>query len=219
MSIKLEAQARAKKEKLSHEFIGAIIYGPGADNTSVKIKLNDFVKTYQEAGESNLIDLSIDGGEKFSVLIKDIQKDPIKDFIIHADLYKVDLSKKVTAEIPLNFIGEPRAIKEKGALLVKNINDLSVECFPGDLVDHIEVDISKLIEIGDIIKVKDLNVPKGMNVLLNPDDSVVTIIEPQKEEEVKKEEVMAEVEGDDKKAEDKGKEGGDKPEKEGENKK
>lgn len=183
MSIKLQAQTRAKKEKLEKNFMNAVVYGQGSENILLKIKTNDFIKVYNEAGESNLVELEIDGKGGFNVLIKDIQKDPIKDFLVHADFYKVDMNKEVNAEIPFNFIGESKAVKELGALLIKNINDISVECLPKDLVDHIDIDISVLTEIGSVIHIKDIKLPAGLKISNNLDDVVATTIEQKEEKE------------------------------------
>lgn len=183
MSINLKVWIRKKKEKLGKDFLAGIIYGSGLENVLVKIKANDFVKTYDQAGESNLIELDIEGGKKVQVLIKDYQRDPIKDFFSHVDFYQVDMSKEVTTEIPLNFIGESKAVKELGALLMKNIDSLEVECLPKDLVDHIDVDISSLLSFGDIILVKDIKVNSNLKVLNNLDDAVVSVVEPKKEKE------------------------------------
>lgn len=184
MEIKLKAQKREKGEKLSKDLLPAIVYGLNFDNISIKINPNEFIKLYERAGESNLIELDIEGEKGIKALIKDVQRDPIKNSFSHIDFYKVDMDKEISTEIPLEFIGESRAVKESGALLVKNIDEISVECLPKDLVDHIDIDISVLAEVGDIIKISDISIPKGMKVLNNLDDSVATIIEPQKEEVV-----------------------------------
>lgn len=179
MEIKLQAQSRVKNEKLEKDFMAAVVYGQGSENLILKIKINNFIKAYEAAGESNLIDLEIDSSKNIKVLIKEIQKNPIKGFFIHVDFYLVDMSKEISTEIPLIFVGESKAIKELGALLVKNIDEVSVECFPADLVDHIDVDISVLAGMNDIIKVRDLIVPSGIKILNNPLDAVATVSEPQ----------------------------------------
>ncbi|MFA5643961.1 MAG: 50S ribosomal protein L25 [Patescibacteria group bacterium] len=191
MTINLKSQIRDQKEKLEKDFIPAVVYGSGLESTSLSLKLNDFIKVYDLAGESNLIELELGDKGKINVLVKEVQRNPIKDFINHVDFYKVDMDKEITTEIPLEFIGESKAVKESGAMLVKNINEILVECLPSDLVDHIDINISVLEEVGDIIKISDINLPKGMKVLNNLEDSVATIIEQQKEEapEVKVEEL------------------------------
>ena len=103
------------------------------------------------------------------------------------------MSKKLSTEIPLEFVGESKAVKELSALLNKSIDFVSVECLPQDLVNEIEVDISSLEAIGDSIQIKDLVLPPGIKVLNNPDDAVASVSEPQVEEEPR-EEAVEEVE-------------------------
>lgn len=182
MEIKLQAQSRVKNEKLEKDFMAAVVYGQGSENLILKIKINDFAKAYESAGESNLIDLEIDSSKNIKVLVKEVQKNPIKGFFIHADFYLVDMSKEVNTEIPLSFVGESKVVKEQGALLVKNIDEVSVECLPDNLVDHIDVDISALVSLNDVIRVKDIIVPKGMKILNNPNDAVASVSEQQKDE-------------------------------------
>lgn len=182
MNIKLQSQTRVKQEKLAADFLPGIVYAPGFENALIKIKANDFIKVYSQAGESNLIDLNIDGKD-VQVLVKEVQKDPVKDFFIHVDFYKVDMNKEVSADIPLEFVGESKAVKELGALLVKNIDFVSVECLPKDLVDHIDVDISSLVGFGDLIQIKDLVLTSGIKVTNNLDDAIVSVVEPKEEKE------------------------------------
>lgn len=183
MEMSLKVQLREKGEELTSDFIAAIVYGQSAENILVKVKANDFVKIYEQAGESNLIKLEIEGQNPFQVLIKDTQRDILKDFFIHADFYRVDMNKELSAEIPLEFIGESKAVREQGALLNKAIDEVSVECLPQDLVSHIEIDISVLENIGDAIFIKDINVPQGIKIMNNIDDVVVTVTEQVQEEE------------------------------------
>ncbi len=184
MEIKLKGQIREKGEKLANATIGAIVYGSGLENILLKMNSIEFIKVFEKAGESNLINLDIEGKDSFKVLIKEVQKDPVKDSIIHVDFYKVDMDKEINTQIPLSFINESLAVKTLGALLMKGIDEIEVECLPSDLVDHIDVDISVLSEIGDSIKIKDIKLPKGLKLLENEDDIVVSIMEQPKEEEV-----------------------------------
>ena len=183
MDMVLKVQVREKQEKLASDFMAGVVYGQNTENILVKIKTNDFIKIYEKAGESNLVSLQIEGQGDFQVLVKDVQKNPVKGFFIHVDFYRVDMSRELSANIPLNFIGESKAVKELGALLVKSLDELSVECLPNDLVDHIDVDISALDDFGDSIFIKDINIPKGMKILDNIDDVVATVVEPKEEKE------------------------------------
>ncbi len=182
MEIKLAAQKREKNEKLSADFIPAVIYGKGVENTSLKVKKVEFEKAFSKAGESNLISLDLGAGE-VKVVVKDTQKDVLKGTFTHVDFYQVNMKEKITAEIPLHFIGESKAIKELGGVLIKNMDHLEVECLPGALVDHIDVDISQLATFEDTIRIKDLILPVGATTTSDLSDMVAAVREPKAEAE------------------------------------
>ncbi|MDD5071811.1 MAG: 50S ribosomal protein L25 [Patescibacteria group bacterium] len=217
--IKLEAVARTTEEgkpkKIRRQnFIPAILYGPSSENKELKVKKVEFEKVFSRAGESNLIDLAVSQEKPVKALIKEVQKDPLKNTIIHVDLYQVDMNKKITTEIPLNFTGESPAVKELGAVLVKDADSVEVECLPGDLVNRIDVDLSGLKDFHDAIKMNDLKLPAGIKLVNETNDIVVNVIEPKVEVE------EAPVEGEAKEAGGEEKEGEkEKNEKSGEDKK
>lgn len=182
MTIKLSAQLREKKERLNPDFMFGVLYGKGVENKSIKIKKSDFNKVFSEAGESNLIDLDL-GAESVKVLVKDTQRDIIKNFFTHVDFYQVNMKEKITTEIPLHFIGEAKAIKELGGALIKDMDSLEVECLPSELVDHIDVDISVLKTFDDAIRVNDLVLPKGLTLVHHTNEMIAAVKEPKVEEE------------------------------------
>lgn len=199
--INLSAELRKKEEDVKIKeirksgYIPAVVYGPGLDNKNIKVKNLDFQRVFAEAGESHLIDISIGEGDPIKVIVKDTQKDPIKDNIIHIDFYQVDMNKKITAEIPLNFIGESKAVKEMGGTLVKKLDSLEVRCLPGNLVDKIDIDLSGLNNFHDSIRISDINLPAGMESAIDANEMVAGVSEPAKEEvEEKKEEEGVEEE-------------------------
>lgn len=176
-------------------YIPVVLYGPYVDNPpKLKIKKGDFEKIYNRAGESSLINLKIDNEEPSKILIKDIQKHPTKEDIIHADFYQVKMDEKIYTEIPLKFVGEARTVKEEGGYLTKNLDSVEVECLPGDLVHEIEVDVSVLQTFDDDIKVGDLQAPKGVEITTDPEEVLATTTPPREEEE-EEEEAEAPAEG------------------------
>ena len=199
--VQLKAQLRSESNGKANSirtagFIPAVIYGFGKENQNIKVKKHDFEKVFAIAGEFNLVDLSIDEAAPIKIIIKDVQRDGITDNIIHIDFYQVDMAKKITTEIPLNFIGEARAVKELGGTLVKNMDTVEVECLPGDLVSHIDVDISVLTDFGQFIRLHDLVLPKGVTLAQETNEAVVGVEETKVEEEAPKVEA-APVEGQD----------------------
>jgi large subunit ribosomal protein L25 len=198
MEIKLTAQIREAQEKLTPDFMPAVLYGKGLESRSLKINKINFTKVFEAAGESNLISLEVDG-QSVNVLVKDTQRDVLKHTFTHVDFYQVNMKEKVTTEIPLHFLGESKAVKELGGMLMKEIDALEVECLPADLVDHIDVDISILNTFDDIIRVNDIVLPKGLELTHSTNDIVVSVKEPKAE--VIEEAPVAEVAPEAKKAE------------------
>jgi large subunit ribosomal protein L25 len=208
--ISLNAKTRSEKTKNPKRLrekgiIPVVLYG-GKDvkNQNIEVKLLDFERAYSEAGESSLLDLVIDGKEPVKVIVKDVQKNPVKDVIIHADLYQVDMKNKIQTEIPLKFVGESEAVNVHGGFLIKSFDFIEVECLPGDLVSFIEVDISSLKNLNDSIQLSDIKLPEGIVPEGDLNDQIVSVIEPRKEEE-KEEKTSEEVE--EKKEEEKGEAG------------
>lgn len=185
MEFKLQAVKRAKDEKISSDYLPAILYGKGLENQVLKVKKLDFERVFAAAGESNLINLDYGSGE-VKVLVKDIQRDILKYTFTHVDFYQVNMKEKIKAEIVLHFVGEAKAVKELGGMLMRETHELEVECLPTDLVDHIDVDISVLKTYDDVIKIKDLILPPNMKLLHHHDEDLVAqVVEPKAEEEVK----------------------------------
>lgn len=165
--------------------VPAVMYGHGTENRSFAVNYNEFAKVYRSAGESSLIDLAIDGGAIIKTLVKDVQVEPLSGRFSHVDFYQVDLKEKLTAEIPLIFVGESPAVKELGGTLVRSLETVEVECLPMDLVRSIEVDVSVLKAFEDMIRVKDLKVPAGIEIKDSPEETIVIAEAPMTEEQFK----------------------------------
>jgi len=195
MELKLSAELRAKDEKLDKDSIPGVIYGRGLETRSLKLNYNVFVKVFTEAGESNLINLNLDGKD-IPVLVKATQKHPLKSTYTHVDFYEVNMKEKVKAEVPLEFVGESKVVKEGSGIFSVIIDQIGVECLPGDLVDHIDVDISVLKEFGDAIRLSDVVLPEGMTLMHDGTEVICMVEEPKKVEEAPKEEVSEEASSD-----------------------
>ncbi|MFA5155290.1 MAG: 50S ribosomal protein L25 [Patescibacteria group bacterium] len=182
MTIKLSAQLRKSQEKLGPDSLPGVLYGKGIDNKNLQLKRVDFDKAFGEAGESNLIDLSV-GEDTVKVLVKEVQRNVLKNYYTHVDFYQVNMKEKIKTEIPLHFIGEAKAVRELGGALIKDIDAIEVECLPSDLVDHIDVDISVLNTFEDAIHINDLKLPAGLTLLRHTNDVVAAVKEPKVEAE------------------------------------
>ena len=181
MDIKLSAQVREPKEKLDFDSVPAVLYGRGVASVSLKLKRGELEKVISLAGESNLISLTT-GGKEVKVLIKETQRSGLNNKLLHIDFFQVKMTEKISTEIPFNFIGESRAVKELSASLIKEMDAVEVECLPGDLVDHIDVDISVLKDYHDEISTDDLTLPKGLELQNQNNRIIVTVIPPKIQE-------------------------------------
>ncbi len=195
--LELNVFKRELKEKAKQRrrlgFVPGIIYGHNIKNLPIEVPLKDFQRIYRQVGESTLLILRIDKEAPRQVLIHKIQFHPVTDAIEHVDFYQVRSNEKVTIEIEFRFVGVSPAVHEKGGILVTPLNKLKIECLPADLVHELEIDLSNLKEIRDMIRVKDLEIPPKIRVLNNPDEVVAIIEAPRVEEEIKKPEEKPEV--------------------------
>lgn len=164
-------------------FLPSVVYGPNFKNESIQVSLSDFEKAYRQAGETSLVELSVDS-KKVNVLIYDIARDPRTLKPVHADFYAVDMKKEIHAQVPLVFVGESLAVKSEGGILVKVMQELEIEALPENLPHEITVSIDVLAAIGDRLLVSSLHIPKGVKMKANPDEIVAIVEAPRKEEEV-----------------------------------
>jgi len=153
---------QALSQLRSQGFIPAVVYGPKTDNLHIQIKKAEALKIYDQAGESSLITLDIDGQEQRQGIIKDLAQTKVKDQLIHMDFFQVDMAEKVTTEVELNFIGEAPAVKQLGGVVVKNFDAVEIECLPKDLTSELDVDLSVLTDFDTHITFADLKLPKGV---------------------------------------------------------
>ena len=190
MSFSMTAETRALGSAAAIRVSGmlpAVVYGGDrAKSQAVTIRYVDFEKLYNEAGESSLIDLRVEGeSEPVKVLIQDIQYDPVKGRMIHVDLRQIKMSEKMAVSVELTFAGEAPAVKELGGTLMKAHDYVNVTCLPKDLVSEIVVDLSVLKTFTDAIRVSDLPVPSGITVTDQPEMVLAKVTPPLTEDQLK----------------------------------
>jgi large subunit ribosomal protein L25 len=143
------------------------LYGPGVANQHLAVAEAELNKAIDEARGATLIDLVVDGGAPIPVLVREIQRSPLKENIVHVDLLAVDMNKPVLVAVELTPIGVSKAVTQLGATLVKNLQTLKAQCLPGDMVSEIKADISKMDTADDVVRVEDLTLPAGLTVKNN----------------------------------------------------
>jgi len=174
--------------------IPAVIYGRGFDSLAVQVDSKQFLKILKTEGEGTLWDLKVDDDEPYKVLLKEYQKDVLKDDYDHIDFYRIRMDEKMRTEIAFEFVEEISAELEGVGVLVKTREAVEVECLPKDLVPSIEVDVSVLKEVGNSLMISDLTIPKGIEVLEDMENIVANISEvKEEEEEITKEEEEAAI--------------------------
>jgi len=186
-SIKLQPRPAGSVEELrASGSVPGVVYGPDRKSTSITIPNKELDKLYKEAGESTLIDLTIEGEkEAVKVLIQDLQFDPVKGNIIHVDFRQINMNEEMHATTELNFVGESAAVKELGGTLVKTLEYLNIKCLPKDLVSSIDVDLSALKTFDDAIHVKDITLPAGVTATDNVETVLAKVTAPLTEEQIK----------------------------------
>jgi len=204
-SITLTAQKRfpdeTTKGELKHlrqeDRIPAVIYGREKDSVPVLLEGKEFRKVLStEAGANVIIELNLTNGkdtkgDSETVMIKEIQRDILlKERILHVDLVRISLKEKQEVNIPLNLIGEAPGVKEGGLLQVQK-REVMVSCLPTAIPDHIELEVSEL-QIGDSLEAKDLVLPEGVELLEEMEETLVSVLAPEKEEEPAEEEAEEE---------------------------
>ncbi len=210
MELKLRAVKRvetgksaARKARARGE-VPAVMYGQGGEPVSLIVKKDDLADVLtSKAGSNVLLDLQVTDGKQEDnhlVMIKEMQKHPFKEKLLHVDFFKVARDTKVTMKVPIALTGEEESVGLKaGGTLQHNLWEIEVECFPTDVPDHVFVDIRN-VEIGDHREVSDLEVPSGVTVLTEPGDTILTILAPrliaeEEEEEAEEEAAAAKEEG------------------------
>lgn len=153
------------------------VFGNKIKTEHVSVKSKDFFSVMAQAGETGLIDLKIGSEKMRPVLIRDVQYDPVSSQPLHIDFYQVNLSEKVTVPVPLVLIGEqPESVHAGEAVVLQVLNEVQVEALPTDLVENIEVDISKLVAVDDAILVRDLIYNRvKLSVLVGEDEVIVKL--------------------------------------------
>lgn len=188
--------------------VPGVLYGHGVEPRVFAIPAAEFRKVYAKAGSSSLVDVAIDGAAPVKAVIHEVQPHHLTMEPLHVDLYQVRMNEKMTARIPLVFVGESDAVKTLGGSLMKSLDSVEVECLPADLPHELTVDISTIHTFEDDITVADLPLPKGVEVLTESNLTIATVTPPLTEEQLKKMEesqlgdvTAVKTESDEKKAE------------------
>ncbi len=167
--------------------IPANVYGHGLESVAIQVPKEDLVHLLHSAGRNEIVYLRLDGEEPRPVFLRQIQRNPVTDVILHVEFYQISLKEKVRMEVPLALVGTPPAEQTYGGTLLHSLDRIAVEGLPTEIPSAIEVDVSGLEEIDATIYVRELSVPGEITVLTDPDQVVAKIAPPQVEKEPEEE--------------------------------
>jgi len=146
--------------------VPAIVYGGNKEPSAVSLFVNEVAKLVEnEAAFSHVLSLNVDGQTE-SVLIKDVQRHPVKESVLHIDFIRVLADQKLTALVPLHFVNESscKAVKQQGGEISHTVTEVEISCLPKDLPEFIEVDVVNL-EVGAVIHLSDIKLPQGVDLV------------------------------------------------------
>ena len=173
-----DTNGRTAKPLYKAGLIPAELYGHNVENVHLSLDQIEFEKVLRKAGESTVIELLLPNGQVRNVLIQDVELHYLSNQPIHVDFYEVNLTEKLTATVAIEFVGESHAVKALGGTLVKALNEVEVECLPGDLPHQFDVDISVLDTFDKQILIKDLIVSDKVEIKADPEEMVATVQPP-----------------------------------------
>ena len=168
--------------------IPAIVYGAFKDPQAVSVSPKDILRIIRgKSGHNAIFDVDIRGVEKTPVIVADEQYEPVKGTLMHIDLKRIDLARKLRVAVPIHIMGDAKGIKQQGGVLDVVTRSVEIECVPDDIPNQFDVDVTELL-IGSSIRVSDLVVKEGVRILTAGEAVVAHVVGI-------KEEVVAVVEG------------------------
>lgn len=208
-TVKIKVEPRGEtgksiaKRLRANNMVPAVFYGRGVETVTISVdakRLKKVVST--EAGTNVIIDLEIKGSkDRQTVIVKELQKNPLTDDFLHVDFLKIAMDEKIEAMVPVVVVGESPGV-DQGGVLQHRLWEVEVKALPANLPENIEVEASGL-EIGDAVKVAGLPAIEGVEILSDPEETLVSVVPPTelKEEEVIEEELEPELIGEEKEEE------------------
>jgi large subunit ribosomal protein L25 len=172
------AARRLRREGL----VPGIVYGGKGGSIAIAVDPKALQKVLRsEAGRNTILKLDIAGAGATNAILKDLQVDPIKDSLLHADFYRIAMDVAIRVTVPINIRGEARGVKVDGGILELITREIGVECLPGDIPERIDVDVSDL-GLNGALRVSDLPASAKVKILESPDQVVVHVVSVKEEE-------------------------------------
>lgn len=181
--LRTETGKQVAKRLRRGQRIPAVVYGGQRGPVPVAVNPQELLAAL-ESGENTLINLSLTGGatpQTSLVIVKELQRDPVKGRPLHADFQEISMERKIRVEVPLVLQGDPVGVKDKGGILEYALRQLSVECLPINIPEKFVLDVAGL-DIGDALHVRDVRVAEGIRILDDEGRVVASVSAPAAEE-------------------------------------
>lgn len=185
-----KGKGASRRLRRQADLVPAILYGAGKEPQSLSIRHQDLHKACEtEAFYSNIITINVDGNAEDAIL-KDLQRHPARDRIMHADFLRILMDQEITVEVPLHFVNEETCVgvRQGGGNISHNMTSVEITCLPGDLPEFVEVDVED-VDVGSSIHMSELVLPQGLVIPslqlgADHDHVVVSVNAPKRTEEI-----------------------------------
>jgi large subunit ribosomal protein L25 len=179
---KNEARRTRRSGRVPAVLYGAVGEGASKDATAIAVDPKALLKIlHSESGANTLIALKVPGESDSRVLVKAYQLDPVTHQVLHADFFRIAMDRAIEVTIPVIVKGEPKGVKQQGGLLEFVRREIEIECLPGDIPEHIEIDVSELM-LHQAIRVRDVATDARWTAKSDLDMLIVHVISPKAEE-------------------------------------
>lgn len=159
----------------------AVLYGATKDSVALAVSPKE-VRKILRTGHNTIFDLAIQGGESSPVMLVAWQNDPVKDSLLHVDLKRIDLSKRIIVKVPVHTVGEAKGVKLQGGLFEIVTREVEIECLPTDIPEEFTLDVSELM-IGQNLRTSDIKLPENVKLLSATDQVIAHVVSVKAEEE------------------------------------
>ncbi len=163
-------------------FIPAVVYGAYKDSVAVAVNPKEVTRIlHSKTGHNTIFNLAVREGETSPAMFVDWQYDPVKDTLLHVDLKRIDLTKRIRVSVPVLTHGDPKGVKIQGGLLEVITREVEIECLPDEIPEHFAVDVAELA-IGQSIRSGDIAMDGSLKLLSAPDNVIAHVVALRAEE-------------------------------------
>ncbi len=172
-----EAMGKAVNKRLRKAgILPANIFGHNEESQAIQIDALSFDRLRRSHAATSVIALRLpDGGAMQTALIRRMQRDPRSGKVIHVDFFRVSMSERINVKVALHFVGEAPAVKIEGGVLLHLMDTLEVECMASDIPESLNVDISGLVQIDDMLHAEDVKLPANFVLITDPKEGIAKV--------------------------------------------